>query len=67
MTAYLQESLSGVRVVRSFAQESRHIERMAELNELKGWLGAHNAAVMTVLFLVLGVDLVAKGIGLLSS
>jgi ATP-binding cassette subfamily B protein len=34
VTAYLQESLSGVRVVRSFAQESRHIERMAELNEL---------------------------------
>ena len=34
VTAYLQESLSGVRVVRSFAQERRHIERMAELNEL---------------------------------
>jgi hypothetical protein len=38
-----------------------------DLDELKGWLGAHNAAVMTVLFLVFGVDLVAKGIGLLSS
>jgi ABC-type multidrug transport system fused ATPase/permease subunit len=34
VTAYLQETLSGVRVVRSFAQESRHVERMAELNEL---------------------------------
>ena len=34
VTAYLQETLSGVRVVRSFAQEQRHIERMAELNEL---------------------------------
>jgi ATP-binding cassette subfamily B protein len=34
VTAYLQESLSGVRVVRSFAQEQRHIERMGELNEL---------------------------------
>jgi ABC-type multidrug transport system fused ATPase/permease subunit len=34
VTAYLQESLSGVRVVRSFAQERRHIERMGELNEL---------------------------------
>jgi ABC-type multidrug transport system fused ATPase/permease subunit len=34
VTAYLQESLSGIRVVRSFAQESRHVERMAELNEL---------------------------------
>ena len=29
VTAYLQESLSGVRVVRSFAQEERHVERMA--------------------------------------
>ncbi len=34
VTAYLQESLSGIRVVRSFAQEQRHVERMAELNEL---------------------------------
>ena len=34
VTAYLQESLSGVRVVRSFAQEERHVERMGELNEL---------------------------------
>jgi ATP-binding cassette, subfamily B, bacterial len=34
VTAYLQETLSGVRVVRSFAQEQRHTERMAELNEL---------------------------------
>jgi ATP-binding cassette, subfamily B, bacterial len=34
VTAYLQESLSGVRLVRSFAQERRHIERMGELNEL---------------------------------
>jgi ATP-binding cassette subfamily B protein len=33
ITAYLQETLSGVRVVRSFAQEPRHTERMAELNE----------------------------------
>jgi ABC-type multidrug transport system fused ATPase/permease subunit len=33
VTAYLQETLSGVRVVRSFAQESRHVERMGELNE----------------------------------
>jgi ATP-binding cassette subfamily B protein len=33
ITAYLQETLSGVRVVRSFAQESRHIERMTVLNE----------------------------------
>ena len=34
VTAYLQETLSGVRVVRSFAQERRHVTRMAELNEL---------------------------------
>lgn len=34
VTAHLQESLSGIRVVRSFAQEERHVERMAELNEL---------------------------------
>ena len=34
VTAYLQESLSGIRVVRSFAQEERHVGRMGELNEL---------------------------------
>ncbi|HWC85890.1 MAG TPA: ABC transporter ATP-binding protein [Solirubrobacteraceae bacterium] len=33
ITGYLQESLSGIRVVRSFGQESKHIERFAELNE----------------------------------
>jgi ABC-type multidrug transport system fused ATPase/permease subunit len=33
ITAYLQESLSGVRVVRSFGQEPRHVEEMTELNE----------------------------------
>ena len=33
ITAYLQETLSGVRVVRSFGQEDRHISRMSELNE----------------------------------
>jgi ATP-binding cassette, subfamily B, bacterial len=33
ITAYLQETLSGVRVVRSFAQEPRHLKRMSELNE----------------------------------
>lgn len=33
-----------------------------KLDELKGWLGAHNAAVMAVLFLVFGVDLIAKGL-----
>ncbi len=33
ITAYLQETLSGVRVVRSFGQEPRHIKRMSALNE----------------------------------
>jgi ABC-type multidrug transport system fused ATPase/permease subunit len=33
ITAHLQETLSGVRVVRSFAQEPRHVRRMDELNE----------------------------------
>ena len=33
ITAYLQESLSGVRVVRSFAREDHHRDRFGELNE----------------------------------
>jgi ABC-type multidrug transport system fused ATPase/permease subunit len=33
ITAYLQESLSGVRVVRSFGQEPRHVDEMTALNE----------------------------------
>ena len=33
ITAYLQESLSGVRVVRSFGQEPRHLTEMSVLNE----------------------------------
>ena len=37
-----------------------------ELDSIKGWLAAHNAAVMTVLFVVFGVDLIAKGLGLLA-
>jgi ABC-type multidrug transport system fused ATPase/permease subunit len=32
ITAHLQETLSGVRVVRSFAQEPRHVRRMDVLN-----------------------------------
>ncbi|HSJ17326.1 MAG TPA: ABC transporter ATP-binding protein [Solirubrobacterales bacterium] len=32
ITAHLQETLSGVRVVRSFAQEPRHVQRMDVLN-----------------------------------
>ena len=33
ITGYLAESLSGIRAVRSFGQEQRHIERFAQLNE----------------------------------
>jgi len=33
ITAYLQETLSGIRVVRSFGQEPRHRRRFHELNE----------------------------------
>ena len=33
VTAYLQETLSGVRVVRAFGQEDRHKTRFAELND----------------------------------
>ncbi len=32
ITGYLQETLSGIRVVRAFGQESRHIARFEELN-----------------------------------
>jgi ABC-type multidrug transport system fused ATPase/permease subunit len=41
ITANLQETLSGIRVVRAFGQEPRHIRRFAELNE------ANRAANMT--------------------
>ena len=33
ITGYLQETLSGIRVVRSFGQEPRHMRRFAELND----------------------------------
>jgi len=39
----------------------------AALDELKNWLRLHNVAVMAILFLILGVDLIAKGIPPLSS
>jgi threonine/homoserine/homoserine lactone efflux protein len=39
----------------------------AALDELKDWLRLHNVAVMAVVFLVLGMDLIAKGIPPLSS
>ena len=37
------------------------------LDSAKAWLTQHNAAVMTVLFLVFGVDLIAKGLPPLTS
>jgi ABC-type multidrug transport system fused ATPase/permease subunit len=33
VTAYLQETLSGIRVVRAFSQERRHMSQFADLNE----------------------------------
>jgi ABC-type multidrug transport system fused ATPase/permease subunit len=33
VTAYLQEALSGIRIVRGFGQEGRHERRFAELND----------------------------------
>ena len=34
ITAYLQETLSGIRVVKSFGQESRHVAEFRNLNDL---------------------------------
>ena len=34
---------------------------------MKSWLAVHNAAVMIVLFVVFGVDLIAKGLPPLTS
>jgi ABC-type multidrug transport system fused ATPase/permease subunit len=45
ITAYLQETLSGIRVVRAFAQEPRHVRRFAERND------ANRAANMTTVHL----------------
>ena len=39
----------------------------ATLDSAKAWLTTHNAAVMAVLFLVFGVDLIAKGLPPLTS
>ncbi|MDX6681090.1 MAG: ATP-binding cassette, subfamily bacterial [Solirubrobacteraceae bacterium] len=45
ITSYLQESLSGIRILRSFGQEPQHVERFRELNE------ANRAANMTTVYL----------------
>jgi hypothetical protein len=39
----------------------------AALDSTKSWLTAHNAALMAVLFLVFGVDMIAKGLPPLTS
>ena len=36
--------------------------RLTQLDELKEWMGAHNAAIMAVLCLVIGVKLIGDGI-----
>ncbi len=45
ITGYLQETLSGIRVVRAFGQEPRHIARFAQLND------ENRAANMTTVYL----------------
>jgi len=63
ITGYLQESLSGVRVVRAFGQERRHAEEFAALNELNR--GANmttvnmNAAYFPVIEFISAVAVVA--------
>lgn len=68
LTAYLQETLSGVHVVKSFAQEPVHRERFSELNEANRganmktvWLNASYfpgvefvSALATVLVILIG-------------
>ena len=48
VTAYLQETLSGVRVVRAFGQEGRHRTRFAQLND------EHREANMKTVYLNAG-------------
>jgi ABC-type multidrug transport system fused ATPase/permease subunit len=45
ITGYLQETLSGIRVVRAFGQEERHLARFAQLN------AANRDANMTTVYL----------------
>jgi ABC-type multidrug transport system fused ATPase/permease subunit len=45
ITGYLQESLSGIRVIRAFAQERAHLERFGYLND------RNRAANMTTVYL----------------
>ena len=45
VTAYLQETISGVRIVRAFGQEPRHASRFSQLND------EHRAANMRTVYL----------------
>ncbi len=77
VTAYLQETLSGVRVVRAFGQEARHEERFESLNDEHReanmrtvWLNAAYfpavellSAVATAVILVYGGTQVISGDG----
>jgi ABC-type multidrug transport system fused ATPase/permease subunit len=45
ITGYLGETLSGIRTIRTFGQEQRHLDEFAELNEL------NRAANMTTVYL----------------
>jgi ABC-type multidrug transport system fused ATPase/permease subunit len=45
ITSYLQESLSGIRIVRSFGQEPQHLDRFRDLND------ANRGANMTTVYL----------------
>jgi ABC-type multidrug transport system fused ATPase/permease subunit len=63
ITGYLQESISGVRVVRTFGQEARHADEFATLNELNR--GANmttvnmNAAYFPVIEFISAIAIVA--------
>ena len=63
ITGYLQESISGVRVVRAFGQEARHADEFAALNELNR--GANmttvnmNAAYFPVIEFISAIAIVA--------
>src|SRR6202000_1837732 len=62
ITAYLQETLSGIRVVRAFAQEDRHLKRFADLNEENR--GANMTTVVLNAIYFPGVELLS---GLISA
>jgi ATP-binding cassette subfamily B protein len=57
ITAYLQESLSGIRVVRSFGQEPAHLREFAALNELNR--GANMTTVRLNAVYFPGIELVS--------